>query len=122
MSDVVFWMLELTIAEGKLDTLKSLLAEMSEATQANEPGALNYEWYISADESKCHILERYADSAALLTHLGNFSKNFASRFMGILTPTKMTVYGNPNEAAVKALNNLGAVYYEHLGGFSRDQL
>ncbi len=122
MSDVVFWIFELSIKEGEVETLKSLLAEMSEATQTNEPNTLNYEWYISDDETKCHILERYSDSAALLTHMDNFGKHFAKRFMSILTPTKMTVYGNPNETVVKALKSLGAVYYEHLGGFSRDQL
>lgn len=120
MGDIVFWILELAIKEGEVDALKALMEEMSEATQENEPGALNYEWYISVDESSCHLFERYADSAALLTHLGNFRKHFASRFMSILRPTKMTVYGSPNEEAAKALDGMRAIYFSPLGGFSRE--
>lgn len=122
MSDAIFWMLELSIKEGEVDTLKEMIEIMSDATQENEPGALNYEWYISADEKSCHIFERYADSAAMLTHLNNFGKNFAKDFMSILTPTKFTVYGHPTEQLQKALRSMNPVFFDHLGGFSRDQM
>ncbi len=43
MSDTVHWVLELSVKPGKLDGFKALMAEMVEATQANEPDATHYE-------------------------------------------------------------------------------
>lgn len=119
MSEQVYWMLETKIKDGQLDNLKALMAEMVEATKANEPGTLNYEWSISADEQTCYIFERYADSEATMIHLGTFGKHYAGRFMSILQPTGMTVYGSPNEAARKALKGIGGVFMTSIGGFSR---
>lgn len=119
MSEQVYWMLETKINDGQMDNLKALMAEMVEATQANEPGTLNYEWSVSADGQTCHIFERYADSEATLVHLEAFGKHFAGRFMSILQPTRMMVYGNPNEAARKALQGVGGVFMTSIGGFSR---
>ena len=119
MSDHVYWIIEANVVEGKLDELKSLMAEMSDATKADEPGALNYEWSLSADGSECHILERYADSDAAMVHMGNFGSKFAKRFMSVLAPTRCRLYGKPNEAVQKAMKPLGAVYLCAAAGFSR---
>ncbi len=81
MSDHVYWMLELAIKDGQLETFKALMEEMVESTKANEPGALNYEWWINEAGTVCHLYERYADSAATLAHLGAFGANYAERFM-----------------------------------------
>ena len=119
MSDIVEWVLELDVGEGKLDDLKALMQEMSDATQADEPGTLTYEWYTDAIGSKCHIIERYADSDAVMVHLGNFGTKFADRFMAILTPTAITVYGPASVQVKAALGSFGPVHYGLLGGFHR---
>lgn len=119
MSDTISWMLELNIKPGELDNMKALMKEMVEATRANEPGALNYEWFISEDEKTCHIYERYANSAAVMTHLGNFGRNFAKRFVAVFEPTSQVVYGNPNDELRKVLAKAGAVFMGPLDGFSR---
>ena len=119
MSSDVFWMLELGIRPGQLDALKALMSEMVAATQANEPGTLNYEWFISEDETQCHIYERYRDSAAVMTHLGSFGQHFAERFLAALEPKRLVVYGDPNEEARAALAGFGAVHMAFLGGFAR---
>ena len=119
MTEHIYWILELDIKNGAVAQLRELLAEMVAATEADEPGTLYYEWFISEDETKCHIYERYADAAALMTHLGNFGSKFAGRFMSILQPTRMTVYGDTNEQVVNALNSMGAQFMAPLGGFNR---
>lgn len=115
----VHWILELDINDGKSDDFKALMAEMVDATQANEPGAMNYEWFISGDGKHCHIYERYSDSAATMVHLGNFGAKFAERFLGMVSPTGLTVYGDPSAEARAALAGLGAVHMEQIGGFAR---
>ena len=117
MSDVVSWDLMLSVKDGKLEEFRALMDEMVAATQ-NEPGALIYEWFVSADGSAVHIYERYADSAATMAHLGSFA-GFADRFFGCVDPTGFYVYGNPDQAASDALTGSGAQIMGSFGGFAR---
>lgn len=119
MTTHVSWMLELSIQPGRESDVRDLMTEMVDATKANEPGTLDYEWSIASDETVCHIFERYVDSAAVLTHLGTFGERFAERFLNILTPSRFVVYGCPNEAVKEALAAFGPQYMEPAGGFSR---
>lgn len=115
---VVSWNLELDVGEGRLDDFRALMEEMVESTRG-EAGALVYEWFIDADGSVCHIYERYADSAAVLAHLGTFASTFAERFLDCVQPTRLHVYGDPSEEAREALDGFGAVYLAPFGGFRR---
>lgn len=119
MSSQVSWMLELEILPGRGDALRGLMTEMVNATKANEPGTLDYEWSTNEDGKQCHIFERYVDSAATMTHLGAFGERFAGRFLEILKPVRFIVYGSPNTAVREALAAFGPVYMQTLGGFSR---
>jgi len=119
MSEHVYWILETEVNDGKLQDLKELMVEMSEATKADEPGALNYEWSLSADEKTCHIFERYENSDATMVHMGNFGSKFAKRLMSIVKPTGCTIYGNPDERVLKAMAPLGTVQLASVAGFSR---
>ncbi len=119
MSDNVHWLLDLNIKDGKLDDFKAVMNEMIEATRANEPGTLIYEWFISEDGKSCHIYERYVDSAATMIHLGSFGEKFAERFLAALEPTRFMVYGNPNDEVRAALEGFGAVHMSQIGGFAR---
>jgi len=119
MSKQVYWLLEATITPGELENFKALMNEMVTATRANEPGTLNYEWSIDTDNQSCHIYERYADSAAAMTHLGTFGEKFAGRFLAVLEPQRITVYGNPNDEVKKALSGFGAEFLAPIGGFAR---
>lgn len=118
MSDNVSWVLQVSVKDGQLDAFRSLMEEMVSATR-NEDGALIYEWFISGDENDVHIYERYADSDAVLTHLGNFGQNFANRFFALVEPTGFSVYGEPSEAAGQALGEAGAQVLGTFGGFAR---
>jgi quinol monooxygenase YgiN len=119
MSDVISWVLELNIKEGKFDAFETLMNEMIAATRSDEPGALAYEWFTSDDKTMCHIYERYADSTAVMAHLGNFGAKFAERFLDALEPTRLMVYGAPSDEARQALSGLNAVFMSQIGGFSR---
>ncbi len=119
MATGVAWMLELSIQEGKEDAFPALVEEMVAATQETEPGTLDYQWSTSADETVCHIFERYTDSDAVMAHLGNFGEKFAGRFMEILTPTRFVIYGSPSQEVKDALSAFNPTYMHSAGGFSR---
>ncbi|NND32506.1 MAG: antibiotic biosynthesis monooxygenase [Saprospiraceae bacterium] len=104
---------------GRVDDLKALATEMSSRTEEHEPGAVTYEYNLNSEGTECHIYERYADSSALMTHLGNFQEHFAGRFFDILEIKRWTVYGNPSEEVRNTLGGMGATFFNPIAGFSR---
>ena len=109
----------MSVREGRLNDTKQLVSEMVEATRRDEAGALTYEYFLSEDSASCHIYERYADSAAVMQHLGNFGATFAERFMECFEPTSFSVYGSVSDEVRAALDGFGAAYLNTLDGFSR---
>jgi quinol monooxygenase YgiN len=118
MDDQVSWLLEMTVKPGELDNLKALIKEMVESTGA-EPGALNYQWCISDDNTTVHNFDRYSDSAAAKTHLDRFLANYAGRYMAAVDTTRLSVYGAASEEVKEILNGFGGVYYGLIEGFTR---
>ncbi len=119
MTENVYWLLTVDVNPGKMDDATSLMQEMVSATQDNEPGTLNYEWNFSADKSSIHLFERYANSEAIMIHLGNFGSKYAERFMQCFSPTGLSVYGKPSADVQDALAAFGPVYYSQAAGFAR---
>ena len=115
----MYWVFELAIKPGRFEDLKTLMADMVEATRKNEVGALNYQWAISDDRQVCHVYERYQDSAAVMTHLESFGPNFAVRLMEAVKPARLVVYGTPSAQVKEALAGLSPVYMAPFGGFRR---
>ena len=116
----VAWVFELTVKEGHADALRTLMAEMVDATQG-EPGTLDYEWYLSDDGTRVHVLERYEDSAAVLAHLATFGERFMGRFFATLSPERVVLYGAPSAAVREALAGLGPTVMAQAAGFSRQR-
>ncbi len=114
----ISWNLQMSVRDDRLNEARDLMNEMVVATQ-QEPGTQNYEWFLSGDDKTCHINERYADSEAVMVHLGNFGSKFADRFLACFEPTSLSVYGDPSAEARAALDGFGAVYLGWLGGFNR---
>ena len=114
----ISWTLRLSVNEGQLESFRALMGEMVSATE-QEDGTRGYEWFVSSDGNVVHIHERYTDSGAALIHLGSFGANFAERFLSMVTPTSLTVYGSPSPELKGALDGFGAEYLGDFGGFSR---
>jgi quinol monooxygenase YgiN len=117
METQVSWIFEAQVKDGQIDAFKALVGEMVTATEA-EPGALSYEFFAD-DDGAVHIYERYADSDAVLAHIGGFGANFAERFLGMVEPQRVSVYGEVSDEARAALAAFGAVHYGTVGGFAR---
>jgi quinol monooxygenase YgiN len=121
MSGHVSWVNELAVKDGKLETFRKLMEEMVSGART-QPGTLVYEWYISPDGGTVHVVETYADSAAVVAHHvseGFLLQGWARRFTDCVDVTRVVVYGDPNAAARVILDRLGATYHSAWGGFSR---
>lgn len=115
----VFWVLEANVKVGESENLQRLLHEMVESTKAAEPDTLHYEWFIDSTKERCHVYERYANSAAVMTHLQNFGAKFADRFQKVLDVTSFTIYGNPSAEVKAALQAFTPATLTLIGGFAR---
>jgi hypothetical protein len=82
-----------------------------------KPGQQVFEWFI--DGQDIHIYERYQDSAAALAHVQRFVENFASRFLSLCTPTRMSVYGEPSDELKAAISGFNPSYLGPLAGYAR---
>ena len=59
---------------GKFEEFKRLSARAMEIERAKDTGTLQYEIYVSDDQSECLVLERYRDAEALLEHAANLGE------------------------------------------------
>lgn len=112
-------MAEFSIKPGELDNFKALVKEMVEATQANEPDMMTYEFFISEEGASCQIIERYVDSDAVMAHLGHFGSKFGDRFMALAEPKRSKVCGNPSDELKGVMSGFGAMIFTPVGGFKR---
>ena len=115
----VAWMFELAVREGREADFRALVAEMTEATAREEPGTLDYEWYLSDDGRRLHLFERYANVDAALTHLGTFGERYMARFFDVLAPERMTLYGAADDRVRGAFAQLAPQVMARAAGFSR---
>lgn len=118
-SKQVYWVLTGDVADGKLDDFKALVHKIVAGVARHEPGALEYEYNVSADGKSVQIFERYSNSAAVVTHIDNLGKSYLKEFLALLKPTALVVYGHPDESAKKAIAGLNPVYLTPFDGFTR---
>ncbi len=117
MSEQIHWNLEVAILPGQLENFRAVARDLIANTQ-KEADTLTYEWHLSADNTKCHIIERYRNSAALITHGEGFHA-FAERFFQACRLVRIDIYGPVTEEAKAGLTGLYPNYYSLLGGFNR---
>src|SRR5690606_17846138 len=97
------FIVEVQIKPGQFDNFLKVAREMSDVIKKREPGALNYEWTISPDSTKCYILERYASTEAAMGHMKVFEEEFAEKFNEVVQMTGFTIYGKPGPELLGAL-------------------
>jgi quinol monooxygenase YgiN len=66
--------------EGKVEEFKRLSTQAMEIARTKDTGTLQYDIYLSDDQSEGIVLERYADSEALIEHGANLGDLAAAIF------------------------------------------
>lgn len=118
MTDSIRAIAEYAIPEGKLDEFKRMAAEIIDEVRANEPNTLSYEWFLSKDESKCYVVQRYRDSEAVLAHLANIA-DLSGRLHEVAPLTGVMIFGSPSDELRQALERVGPKVFEHWNGVTR---
>ncbi|MBT3383191.1 MAG: hypothetical protein HN778_14175 [Prolixibacteraceae bacterium] len=104
------------IQEGETEKFKSIAEQCVAVVQEKEKGKTcsQYDWYFNTDGSKCHVLESYADSAALMIHMGNVGE-LLGQLLQISTLTG-DIYGNLSEEVQNSLQGLDVKSYSYFLG------
>ena len=117
MKEEISWCVELAIKPGQLANFEKLTGEMVASTRTEE-GVLDYQRFVSADGRIVHVYERYAHSAAAVTHLRKFGTLFGTRFARLARRKRFMVFGNPSDELRALLDRYEATYFKPLGSFA----
>jgi len=115
----VAWIIEASVKPENLDSISSLMNEMSLDFMENERQTQNFEWSVDSTQTLLHLHERYEDSATALGHVKSFRSKYGERFKSLISPFRVVVYGHPSELLSNELQPLRPVILNCLGGFTR---
>jgi quinol monooxygenase YgiN len=125
-SESVFFVVELEVKPNQIDDIRDVAREMVELAHNNEPGTLNYEYYLNREAGLCHIYERYASPAALQVHSTSFPQELQARAQAF-RPVRLSAYGALTseireqriDPIANAVPGFTAQFFEPLSGFAR---
>jgi quinol monooxygenase YgiN len=84
------------IRDGKLEGFKQQAAECIRQTKEKDTGTLQYDWFLSSDQTECEIREVYESSEALAEHKHNLHKSLGRLFEEFAYDHTVVLYGNPS--------------------------
>jgi quinol monooxygenase YgiN len=118
-NQIVRFTVDLTINAEKFDKFESIVQAMLAATR-NEPGTLGYDWCLSADRTRCRLLETYADANAVMAHMtGPAVRELVPKLLEVSSFSSFEVYGDPGPEAAQVPARFKAEIFELWQGLSR---
>ena len=112
-------LVDINIHEGKFAEVESLARQMV-AVSESEPGTLGYHFLLSADRTRCRLVEGYTDAGAITAHFnGPAVQNYAPQLLQVATPTRMEIYGDPGPQVAGMAAAFGAELFPSWLGFDR---
>lgn len=104
MQGELYTIYHLTIDPSDYEAFKSLATKIVEGSR-QEPDTLTYEWLVSSDQTKAHILERYR-MPGLLPHVEQTFAPHAEKFLSLAKIDHLYVYGDPHPRHPRQVGHL----------------
>ena len=110
-----------TAKPGKLDELKSIYEQVTEAMKQNEPDAQAVHCYVSEKDNALYVRDEFKDAAALGLHLSSTASSHFPQLLAIAVPGPFFFWGDVPEELRQATEQmqLGAEFSTHAFGFDR---
>ena len=110
-----------TAQPGKLDELASIYRDVTDAMQANEPGAEAVHIYVSEQENAVYVRDEFADAGAMGFHLSTTAAAHFPALLAIATPGPFFFLGEVPDEMKQATEQmqLGGEFATHAAGFDR---
>jgi quinol monooxygenase YgiN len=90
------------IRSGMIEGFKSQAAKCISQAKRKDTGTLQYDWFISSDNTECEIREAYENSDALLAHVENLREPLRILFEQFATDHSVMIY---EDASTQLLEN-----------------
>lgn len=116
MTENIYWTLQAAIKPGCLEPLKREISNLAKVTSA-EPGALSFDFWMNAEETRLFVFERYTDSAAAIAHLSNVKPHLRG-FLKTLELEPIVILGNLSDEGKTAFASFNATYTTFVQGLS----
>jgi quinol monooxygenase YgiN len=87
---------KMKINHGMLEEFKQQAAKCISIAKEMDPGTLQYDWFISSDNTECEIRETYESSEALLAHVSNLREALRILFEKFASGHSVVIYGEPS--------------------------
>ncbi len=120
-SDSITVIYKWTANEGKLDELIGIYGHVTQAMEANEPGASEVQVYASPEENAIYVRDEFANADAVAYHLSQTAAPHFPQLTAIATPGLFQFFGNVPDAIKEAIGQMGlqAEFGTHSAGFAR---
>lgn len=120
-SNHVTVMYKWTAQPGKLDELASIYASVTDAMEANEPGAEAVHIYVSEADNAIYVRDEFRDAGAMGFHLSTTAAAHFPSLIAIAQPGPFFFLGDVPEEMKAATEQmgLGGEFATHAAGFDR---
>ena len=110
-----------TAKPGKLEELRSIYEQVTEAMKQNEPDAEAVHCYVSEKDNALYVRDEFRDAAALGLHLSSTAPSHFPQLLAIATPGPFFFLGDVPDQLNQAAEQmqLGAEFGTHAAGFDR---
>ena len=110
-----------TAKSGKLDELKSIYEQVTEAMKQNEPDAQAVHCYVSEKDNALYVRDEFKDAGALGLHLSSTAAGHFPQLLAIAVPGPFLFFGDVPDELQQATEQmqLGAEFSTHAFGFDR---
>jgi len=110
-------LVELEINPGQDEAFDGVSRKLV-AVSEQEAGTLRYDWFVSADGRRVHIVEEFVDPAAFGVHAQNIAA-LMPEMAAAVTFVRTSVLGDVSSDARERLEGPGTSFYSHLRGVRR---
>ena len=117
-ADAIHLILHRKIRDGQLEAFKDMARHFATDIEANEPGTVSYEYYVSGDGTESYVAILFSNSEAFLQHDSRArASTYEAPDVGPMLDA--LVLGSPNAQAREALTWLKPKYLPFLVGYTR---
>ena len=98
---------KMKIREGMLDGFKQQATKCIQQAKEKDPGTLQFDWFISTDNTEVEIRETYESSEAFLAHLFNLRELLQILYEKFASEHSVIIYGDPSQELLTKLKARG---------------
>ena len=91
---------KMKILQGMQEGFKPHANECVQRVKEEDPGTIQYDWFISSDNTECEIRETYENSEAFLAHLSNLGDLLQILYEKFASNNYVAIYGDPSNRTI----------------------